>query len=280
MNRAVCMVRDAPHYRRDAICAGLRAAGFQVTSSILRPVPGDCVVVWNRYGPYDAEAKKFEAAGAAVIVVENGYLGHHEDEYRKLFTPDGDQIYAMALWHHNGGGNWWVGAPGRWREQGIHVKPWRTDGKHVLVLPQRGIGPPGVAMPNGWENRALTRLKKMTQRPVRVRSHPGNSPTQKPLEDDLRGAWCVVLWASGGGLKAICAGVSVFYDFPKWIGAPASWPFSDDNLDVVEAPFMYDKAREEMLDRLAWAQWTVPEIATGEPFRKLMSLYDAQVRAA
>ena len=62
-----------------------------------RPKPGDLVVVWNRYGNYEAEALRFEAAGAAVIVMENGYLGHHEDEFRKLFAANGEQLYAMAL---------------------------------------------------------------------------------------------------------------------------------------------------------------------------------------
>ena len=99
-----------------------------------RPKPGDLVVVWNRYGNYETEALRFEAAGAAVIVMENGYLGHREDEFRKLFSTNGEQLYAMALDHHNGAGRWYVGERGRWREQGIEVKPWRETGEHILVL--------------------------------------------------------------------------------------------------------------------------------------------------
>ena len=30
-------------------------------------------------------------------------------------------------------------------------------------------------------------------------------------------------WGSGAALKALMLGVPVFYDFPKWIGAPAGW---------------------------------------------------------
>ena len=132
--KAVCMVREAPHYRRDAILKGLKEAGLEIVPKLDRPKPGDLVVVWNRYGNYETEALRFEAAGAAVIVMENGYLGHREDEFRKLFSTNGEQLYAMALDHHNGAGRWYVGERGRWREQGIEVKPWRETGEHILVL--------------------------------------------------------------------------------------------------------------------------------------------------
>ena len=141
--KALCLIREAPTYRRDASLNGLKAAGFQIMPHGHKPTPGDLLVIWNRYAHYEAEALRFEAAGAAVIVMENGYLGHHEDEYRKSFAVNGEQLYAMALWHHNGAGRWPVGAPGRWREQGITVQPWRKNGEHILVLPQRGFGPAG-----------------------------------------------------------------------------------------------------------------------------------------
>ena len=39
---------------------------------------------------------------------------------------------------------------------------------------------------------------------------------------------------------------------------------------------MEDWARERMLDRVAWAQWDTREIASGEPFRRLMAIYQAE----
>ena len=278
--KALCLVREAPHYRRDACLAGLKAAGFEIVPEVdrpkHRPKPDDLVVVWNRYGAYESEALRFEAAGAAVIVMENGYLGHREDEFRKLFAANGEQLYAMALDHHNGAGRWYVGEPGRWREQGITVQPWRTDGEHILVLPQRGIGPPGVAMPAGWPERTVARLRTLTKRKVVLRPHPGNNATQRPLEADLEGAWCVVTWASGGALKALCAGVPVFNDFDRWIGNDAALPLTFETPIDARIPNTNDASREAMLDRLAWAQCDVAEISTGEPFRRLMAIYEAE----
>jgi hypothetical protein len=271
--RARSTIRPAPHYRSDAIREGLKAAGFALQQNF-KPQPGDVLVIWNRYGQYEHEAKQFEAAGAAVVVVENGYLGHRYDAYAKPFTQDGDQLFAMALWHHNGAGQWWVGEPGRWREQGIEVKPWRISGEHILILPQRGIGPPGVAMPADWPQKALRKLRTLTKLPVRVRAHPGNSPARMPLERDLAGCWCAVTWGSSAALKAICSGIPVYAGFDRWIGLEAA--DTADREDWLESPKCDSEARERMLDRLAWAQWSTSEIATGIPFVRLTEVYEAQ----
>jgi len=84
------------------------------------------------------------------------------------------------------------------------------------------------------------------------------------MDPDFEDCWAAVTWASGGAIKAICAGIPVFYEFEKWIGAPsARLGFGD-----LENPFLGD--RGPMLHRLSWAQWNVDEIAKGEPFRWLL----------
>ena len=279
--RAFCLIRQEPHYRRDAFVTGLRACGLDVTvGSVARNIgPQDVVVVWNRYGIAESAALQGERVGAAVIIAENGYIGAVEDAYRKPYaSPDmrpETQLYALALNHHNGAGRWWIGEPGRWRAQGVRVSPWRTTGEHVLILPQRGIGPVGVAMPKDWPQKALERLRTMTRRPVRIRSHPGNAPAERPLKADLDGAWCVMTWGSGGGIKALVAGVPVCCDWPKWIGYHAAAP-----IWRIETPICDDAARDRMLDCLAWAQHEVREISTGEPLHRLIELHRAKALAA
>lgn len=243
--------------------------------------PSDVLVIWNRYGRGDSVARQFEEAKAAVIVAENGYIGASENAYAKPFAhPRQDpsqHLYALALNHHNGAGQWPIGERGRWREQGIVVHPWKTTGDHVLILPQRGIGPAGVAMPKDWPQKVQARLRTMTQREVRLRSHPGNDPAKTPLQADLEGCWVAVTWGSGAAIKAICAGVPVFTDWEKWIGGPAASLLGDDG---IEQPLRSDACRELMLDRLAWAQCQISEIQTGEPFRRLLALHQELQRAA
>lgn len=265
------MIRSDPHYRADACLAGLKAAGFSIVKQDHRPVMGDLLVIWNRYANFEHMAQQFVARGAAVIVMENGYLGASYDAHGKPSDAAGSPLYSAALNYHNGAGSWPTSEANRWRLQGIEVKPWRADGEHILVLPQRGIGPAGVAMPREWPHRAVQALRKRTKRPVRLRAHPGNAPAVKPLEADLKGCWAAVTWGSGAALKAICAGVPVFCDFPRWIGRQAAASLHDGDL---ERPVMSDELREVMLDRLAWAQFSIPEIEAGLPFQRMMKLYE------
>lgn len=250
MPTAVCMIRAQPHYRREAFEAGLSKVGYTITSAPSRVTKGDLLVVWNRYGHYDQIARRFEAAGATVIVVENGWLGQ-------------GKYFAIAKSHHNGAGVWTTGEEDRWSPLGIHPKPWRQSGDDILILPQRGIGPPGVAMPAGWAASVFSRLSKITKRPIRVRPHPGKEP-HPPLDPDFENCWAAVTWGSGAAVHAIVAGIPVFHEMPNWIGAPAARA----GILEIEDPFLGD--REPMLRRLAWAQWSAAEVSSGEPFRWLL----------
>jgi hypothetical protein len=164
----------------------------------MTPSPGDVLVIWNRYGRFAAEADRFEAAGCDVLVCENGYVGR---------DAEGRQYYAIALGGHNGAGRYYVGGAERWERLGIALKPWRTDGEHVLVCPQRGIGPPGVAMPRDWARDVVQRLGAFTGRRIVVRPHPGNRPPERSLSADLDGVWAMVVWSSNCATEALIEGV-------------------------------------------------------------------------
>ncbi len=242
------LLHHSPYYRLHVFSEGLRKNGFTViTSKTYKPTSDDVLLIWNRNAPHERIAKLYEGAGATVLVTENGYIG---------------KTKALAKWHHSGAGDWYVGGEDRWSRVGIDVSSWREDGDHILVLPQRSIGELGVAMPRNWENNILPRLKKLTNRPIRLRKHPGKNPAIS-LEEDLKNAWAAVVWASGAGIKAICAGIPVFYDYSKWIGADAGTCTFE-----IEKPYLGD--RKKMLHKLAWAQWNWSEIESGEAFRCLL----------
>jgi len=247
--RALCLVREALHYRRDAFLSGLRAAGFKVVPTLKTPGPGDALVIWNRYGWYAAEANRFEAAGARVVVAENGYLG-------KAWC--GGNWYALSIGHHAGAGKWRIGGPERWDALGVELAPWRS-GDEIVVLGQRGIGEPGIAAPDRWAERARRRFGG------RIRPHPADkSVAAVPLAGDLANAKAVVTWHSGAALQALLLGVPVFYEFDRWIGAPAA-----RHVSKFGEPLRDDAARLSMFRRLAWAQWQLEEIRSGEAFQGL-----------
>lgn len=256
------LLRDNGSAKVPAFMAGCAAAGFKVYNHLEMPrvETGDILLCWNRHMGTDGHAKAAEKRGARVIVAENGYAGADDR---------GKQFFALAIAHHNGAGEWKVGAPGRWATMNCPLKPWRTQGKKILLLPQRGIGEPGVKMPVRWAESTSVQIRAQTDRPVIIRRHPGR--LHIPLEPDLVDVHCAVTWASGAGIKAIAAGIPVFYEFPQWIGAQAASPLrgAKGQLADLERPFMGD--RLPMFERLAWAQWSLAEIESGQAITWLTS---------
>lgn len=257
-------IREQPHYRRDAFASGLRACGYDVHFGTPTSYePGMVYVSWNRYDVGHAICTKVEQAGRIALVAENGYIGPGG------VSPHGmnpREWYALAIGGHNGQGQWSTGGPERWDALGVDLKPWRADGDHILVCPNRPFGRPGYAMAGNWAEDVAARLRAITKRPVRIRPHPGNDPARKPLAEDLAGAWACVIWSSSAGVQALVAGIPVICEAPAWIVHRAALGYCavDDVARPSRGP------RLPQLRRLAWAQWHVDEIATGEPFRHLL----------
>lgn len=225
-------LRHAVPERWQAFSRGLERLGYSVQQGVTsRPGAGDILVTWNRIRDGNQAAGVFESRGLPVLVTENASWGND-------FA--GARWYFLARNYHNRADGFYIGDADRWDSLGIPLQPFRRHGETV-ILPQRGIGPQGVAMPTGWTERALNRYGG------RVRQHPGTRPA-KPLEADLAQAGRVVTWGSGAAIKALLWGIPVISEMPGWIG-------EQDNTDA---------GRLAMFRRLAWAQWRLSEFESGE----------------
>lgn len=268
--KAYCLIRQGPVYRREAFVNGLAAAGLNVSNSLpARPGPDDVLVIWNRYGDNDELARRFEAGGGRVIVAENAYLGIGGRSHRAHDRSD-RRMYALALHDHNGRGAWPNFGTPRFPMLEVEVQDWRQGGAKVLVCAQRGVGSPGRASPPGWAERVAEEIRAALRVPVVVRPHPGDNDPAIPLEQDLATASACVIWASGAGVKALVLGVPVFYACPWWICAAAARRYQGPHSLVM--PIKNDIQRASALEAMAWAQWTVDEISSGAPFRRLLAL--------
>lgn len=268
------MIRERPCYRRDAFVKGLRAAGHEVLlRAPARYDSNTLLVIWNRYDYVHILASQVERGGGRVLVAENGYVSQGGGTPKfDVYTDEGGHehhYYAIAEGWHNGGGRWCSGGPERWEALGIELKPWRKEweGEYVLVCPNRSFGIPGRMMPHDWPERTVAKLRKETTSAVRLRPHPGNDRPKRPLEEDLAGAKAVVIWSSSSGVHALIAGVPVVCDAPYWVCKDAAFR-SVTQLKTLGCGL---SERETALQRMAWAQWSVAEIASGEPFRRLLA---------
>lgn len=258
MKVAHCMIRDGAAYRRERFHLGLKRLGFTV--SIDNPHtfrPDDVVVIWNRYGTGHDLALRAAKAGAAVIVAENGYFAR---------PKEGGLHYALARDGHNGAGRWPAGDGARWAALGVELKPWRQSGSHIVVAPNRHFGQPGFLMPADWPNETVKRLRAMTKREIRFRQHPGNDLPRTPMAEDLRDAWCTVVWQSSFGVHSLVAGVPVICCGRAWVAKGAA----GSALEEIENPPMPDRLPH--FESLAWAQASFEEIESGEAFARLMAI--------
>jgi hypothetical protein len=260
MRRAYCLLKADPHYRRDAFEAGLRNAGFTLMADarVESAQAGDVVVIWNLIARNKVLAPHLMQRGVTVLVAENGYCGH---------DAQGVQYFALAKGGHNGSGHWPIGEEDRFVNLGIDLKPWRASGQHIIVVGQRGIGAKGMASPPNWHEATASALRSRTKRPVIVKPHPGrpatNVQTIAEMHKLLVDCHCVVVWASANGVRSLIEGVPVISMAPHWI----LQSIAGRSLDQIENPPMPD--RMPAFRRLAFAQWNLDEIRSGEPIKRL-----------
>ena len=271
---AHCLIREAPWYRRDIFVKGLTAAGHRVVSSAPdKFTPDTLLVIWNRYSGNHTIANQVERGGGKVIVAENGYLGRGGTSPKFDVHPNGPQphhYYSLSLGFHNDDTRIRESDTDRWATLDVEIKPWREGGDYVLVCPNRSFGVPGRSMPEDWAKDTAKRLEKFTTLPVRIRKHPGNDAPKHTLQHDLAGAAGVVVWTSSCGIHALAEGIPVICEAPFWICK--STTVTQSTLMALASENSHDLAldRDAALRRMAWAQWTCAEIATGEPFKWLL----------
>lgn len=265
MRTAWITLRHQPPYRSDAFAEGLESLGFRVKMQFPDPGhvrPEDVVVVWNlnpRYRPAAFEAQK---ARCPLLVAENGYI------FRK---GSSEHYYALARDGHNGSGWWVVGNEDRWAKLGQEIKPWceKKDG-YVLIADQRGIGSEIMRCPHQLYEGIVPRLKRIFARAdkrnvpeFRLRRHPGRHVPARSLEADLREARALVTWASNSANEALLMGIPSF----------RLAPFHVNEAVLTDLSQLVDPPRPDRLaafQKLAWAQWSLSEISSGEAFRTLL----------
>lgn len=238
----------------------------------------ECAVIWSmlwdgRMSPNQKIWEYYRKTNRPVVVLEVGGLK------RNLTWRVGlNGVNGAALFGPNGQNS------DRANQLGLHLAPWRTSGKNIVICLQRHESHQWENMPkiNLWVSQTINQIKKHSDRPIVIRRHPRQTITinqpgvtvQSPNKiadtyDDfdfdraLLDAWAVINWSSNPGMQSIIAGVPAFVG-PESLAAPVA------NLDLsqIETPSMPD--RQQWLNDLSYCEWTLDEIAKGFPLERLM----------
>jgi len=256
MKTAYLAIRASQAHRRDAMIEGLTFLGYKIVGhpDQLGSPEKSLVVTWNLHGQRVVPSQ-IQTHGGTVIVAENPYIKHDKD---------GREYVALAKGGHNGSGTTPEGTQERLSRFDVELEPWKS-GDHILVIGQRGIGSITMRSPPQWGENMAKRLEEMTDREIVLRRHPGAQNVLKlpPLQEQMDGAHCLVMWASNCATTALIQGIPVFYCAPHCVLQKACAPHLD-----VENPVKGE--RLPAFQDLSAAQWNLDEIRSGEAFQCLI----------
>lgn len=154
----------------------------------------------------------------------------------------------------------------RFNRLGIQIKPWRKDGKHIVVVMQSASF---LKFVGGYDrmHSLVAELKKITDRPIIVsewnRDKASAGTSLLPL---LKNAWCLVTWSSAAAITAILEGIPAIS-----LGQSAA---STMGKDITRINRLIDDPYEsnyhyEWACWLANNQWTISEMRDGTAWRML-----------
>ena len=175
--------------------------------------------------------------------------------------------------------------PSRWEKisqnLGISLKPWRTDGNHILICLQRngGWSMRGLGVVD-WLNQIILEIRKYSsKRPIVVRAHPGDKKIKsilrinhknvrlsvnEKLVDDLKGAWATIVYNSSPSVASTIEGIPTFLTDPLPHHSQ-SFNVANLSLENLENPKM--PSRQEWIERLSMCHWNFDELKSGEAWQ-------------
>jgi len=164
------------------------------------------------------------------------------------------------------------------RDYNMDLKPWRTQGSHILITLQRPLGwsMRGVDLMK-WLKRTLGKVREHTDRPIVLRWHPGDwkaypnykptldkfgvtvSPQDRHITQDLRNCWALICHNSTPSAVAPIEGIPAFItDDPAY---SQGGDIANTDFSLLENPNLPD--REQWIRKLAQCHWSFEDVRSG-----------------
>jgi hypothetical protein len=177
--------------------------------------------------------------------------------------------------------------PARWNQiqqhYGLELKPWRASGNHILLCLQRDGGwSMGGWDVIDWAIKAIVEIRKYSDRPIRIRPHPGDKRAAKycdrllklcqgrrltkieisqstwSLTQDFTNCWAVVNHNSSPGVAAVIEGIPLILTDPL---RSQAHDVATVGIHCIENPLMPD--RTDWIQRISQFHWSHEELRTG-----------------
>ena len=145
------------------------------------------------------------------------------------------------------------------------VKPWETQGEHILICPSSQTMThymTGLTIEQ-WVQKVVDYVSDRTNRPIKLRLKPrgkgtsGPSVAKRSIEEDLEGAYCLITAGSLTSIDALKAGIPVISTNREY--APSAW--CSNPIEQINNLKLYD--REQLFYNLAYKQYSIKEMREG-----------------
>ena len=185
--------------------------------------------------------------------MDHGYFNQSDRKFEnnrtKILNLDGYFRIVYNNFVHNGDGNY---PDDRLKKLNLNFKKQSNLGSYI-ILSEPSDAMKKIYNEEDWINKITNKLKKLTDRQIVVH----NKYSNKPLDELLLNAWAFVSLQSTAGFKAMLNGVPAYF---------TEKTLKNINLiEEIETP----KIDYKIFNNLAYGQWTLKEIESGEAWEKI-----------
>lgn len=233
-------------------------------------------------------AEQQRRGGRMVIADSNLFLYANTDNPHRLTRYSFDGVFPDTGEYCDS-----TPDPARWQHikqiTGVSLRPWRTQGTHILMCLQRdgGWSMAGFSVVD-WALITAKQIRQYSNRPIRIRAHPGDKKAGRYCRDildlfarhgiqnvslsdgstdltrDFKHCWAMVCHNSSPGVAAAIQGIPLFVTDPLRSQARA---VANTDIAMIENPDLLD--REAWIQRVSQFHWSHADLESGACWRHM-----------
>ena len=189
--------------------------------------------------------------------IDHGYFNQSQRSFNNnrtnVISLDGYFRIVRNNFIHNGDGNY---PSDRFERLNLKIVDMKKSGDHIILSEPSEIMQKLYNVPM-WTSNTKKLVKKYSDRKIIVH----NKFSKEPLNNLLKDAWAFVSLQSTAGFKAMLNGVPAYFTDSnlKYIG----------KIQDIENP----KINYKIFNNLAYGQWTLKEMESGEAWKSISNNY-------
>lgn len=226
-------------------------------------------IVWGILRGYDKLIEYCKENNKNYIYVDHSYILARGESKGQRFRVTRNSAQAIDMKPHQSE---------RWKMLERSIQSWRSEGKNIVICPPTPAMCSYYKLQN-WTNETIKIIKQHSNRPIVIRMKPNEvnvlekeqgiwpikirnkkNINQRPLNEELEDAFCVVTFNSNVAVEALLNGVPAFVS--KYSIAA---PVCETDLSKIETPKRIDL--QPWLNHIAYSQFSANEIRSGMLWR-------------